>query len=321
MPGTTDEQPNWRRKLPVALEQLAGDPRVASLTATLSRLRPHPASRARARGLRRGCRAPPTGCSCTRTSRFDAGARHPALPGAPRREPCLLLTDPARPPGQHARLRHRRARRDQPRARRAPRASSALRRRLREQRHGPVRSTWCPTTWACWAPTTPGGWTCSRTARHPPTRSYFDIDWQPAERRARRQGAGAGAGRPLRRRAGQRRAGAAVRGRGRQLRVALLRAPLSAESPQLPGAAEARRGAAHGRGGTRRRRQHRRRVRPPAAARRARMPRRSASAHATRSCSRPPGAPRWPAASRGAGHRGGGCRVQHSRRAATRCTR
>ena len=43
LPGTTDEQPNWRRKLPLALEDMAGDARAAALGARLSQLRPRPA--------------------------------------------------------------------------------------------------------------------------------------------------------------------------------------------------------------------------------------------------------------------------------------
>ncbi len=46
MPGTTDQHPNWMRKLPETLEALAGSERVRSLGAALARLRPHPALRA-----------------------------------------------------------------------------------------------------------------------------------------------------------------------------------------------------------------------------------------------------------------------------------
>jgi (1->4)-alpha-D-glucan 1-alpha-D-glucosylmutase len=50
MPGTTDEYPNWRRKLPETLETLAADERLRGLAATLTRIRPRPARRARATG-------------------------------------------------------------------------------------------------------------------------------------------------------------------------------------------------------------------------------------------------------------------------------
>ena len=40
MPGTTDAQPNWRRKLPLGLEDIAADGRFASLARALSALRP-----------------------------------------------------------------------------------------------------------------------------------------------------------------------------------------------------------------------------------------------------------------------------------------
>ena len=76
----------------------------------------------------------------------------------------------ARAPRQHARLRHRRPQRAQSRDRHA-RGLRALRRRAARARHGPDASTSCPTTWACSAPTTRGGWTCSRTARPRPTPS------------------------------------------------------------------------------------------------------------------------------------------------------
>jgi malto-oligosyltrehalose synthase/4-alpha-glucanotransferase len=48
LPGTTDEHPNWRRKLPVALEDMATRPDLESLAGTLARLRPHPARAAAA---------------------------------------------------------------------------------------------------------------------------------------------------------------------------------------------------------------------------------------------------------------------------------
>ena len=52
LPGTTDEHPNWKRKLPVALERIPQDPRFLPLTEALSRARP----RTRAAGKRH---APP----------------------------------------------------------------------------------------------------------------------------------------------------------------------------------------------------------------------------------------------------------------------
>ncbi len=70
MPGTTDAQPNWRRKLPLGLDGIAEDGRFAALGRTLSALRPaRPPARCRSRAPRPAwCRAPPTGCSSTRTS-------------------------------------------------------------------------------------------------------------------------------------------------------------------------------------------------------------------------------------------------------------
>ncbi len=46
MPGTTDEHPNWKRKLPESLEQLAASERIRNVSAVLSKIRPHPALRA-----------------------------------------------------------------------------------------------------------------------------------------------------------------------------------------------------------------------------------------------------------------------------------
>lgn len=45
MPGTTEEHPNWKRKLPEMLEKLATSERVRNLAAVLSKIRPSPALR------------------------------------------------------------------------------------------------------------------------------------------------------------------------------------------------------------------------------------------------------------------------------------
>ncbi len=50
MPGTTDEHPNWCRKIPESLERLAGNPRVTGLAGVLAKLRPHPLPQAGAAG-------------------------------------------------------------------------------------------------------------------------------------------------------------------------------------------------------------------------------------------------------------------------------
>ncbi|WP_238137055.1 malto-oligosyltrehalose synthase [Variovorax sp. JS1663] len=57
MPGTTHEQPNWRRKLPIELEALAEGEALAALGRTLTRLRPH-ARTGRARGASVQARVP-----------------------------------------------------------------------------------------------------------------------------------------------------------------------------------------------------------------------------------------------------------------------
>lgn len=48
LPGTTEEHPNWRRKLPVALDDMASAPGIEALAGTLARLRPHPTREAAA---------------------------------------------------------------------------------------------------------------------------------------------------------------------------------------------------------------------------------------------------------------------------------
>ena len=40
LPGTVNEHPNWQRKLPLGLEALAHDPRIAQLAARLAEIRP-----------------------------------------------------------------------------------------------------------------------------------------------------------------------------------------------------------------------------------------------------------------------------------------
>lgn len=40
LPGTVEEQPNWRRKLPLALEELEHDERFLRVAEELSRIRP-----------------------------------------------------------------------------------------------------------------------------------------------------------------------------------------------------------------------------------------------------------------------------------------
>jgi len=42
LPATVDTQPNWRRKVPLALEHWPDDPRFVALADTLRRERPAP---------------------------------------------------------------------------------------------------------------------------------------------------------------------------------------------------------------------------------------------------------------------------------------
>jgi (1->4)-alpha-D-glucan 1-alpha-D-glucosylmutase len=43
LPGTVDEHPNWRRKLPLSLEAQPGDATLESLCRRVAELRPRPA--------------------------------------------------------------------------------------------------------------------------------------------------------------------------------------------------------------------------------------------------------------------------------------
>ncbi|MDH4189175.1 MAG: malto-oligosyltrehalose synthase [Betaproteobacteria bacterium] len=56
LPGTVDQHPNWRRKLPLAIGAIAEDPRVASCARRLAEIRPHPQRRAPAHAA--GARVP-----------------------------------------------------------------------------------------------------------------------------------------------------------------------------------------------------------------------------------------------------------------------
>ena len=83
LPGTTDEHPNWRRKLPVALEQLGRRRALHALDAHAASVASEPCAGAAARAAaRRSCRcrlqrsrARPTACSCTATSRSPTRPR------------------------------------------------------------------------------------------------------------------------------------------------------------------------------------------------------------------------------------------------------
>ena len=50
LPGTTDEHPNWRRKLPLDLERIADDPRFVAFVDAMAAERPLPQARPRSRG-------------------------------------------------------------------------------------------------------------------------------------------------------------------------------------------------------------------------------------------------------------------------------
>ncbi len=105
LPGTIDEHPNWRRRMPVRAEDLA---------------RP-PAGRAALRRSARGAspcltpaRAPPTACSSAQGVGFAEAAGAGALSGPPGRQPSLRLADLPGAHGLDPRLRPRRSQRARP---------------------------------------------------------------------------------------------------------------------------------------------------------------------------------------------------------------
>ena len=106
LPGTVDQHPNWRRKLPLALERWRADPRVASLQQTMAE-----------RSVPKG--APLVVPVATYRLQFhkDFGFRDaielvPYLAGLGH-QPSLRLAIPESAPRQHARLRRDRPQRGQ----------------------------------------------------------------------------------------------------------------------------------------------------------------------------------------------------------------
>ena len=145
-----DEHPNWRRKLPVPVESWARDERAAAPGAA------HRARRAARARAARGAAGPAASANIPRATyrlqlhgdfTFRDATALRALPRRARRQPRVLLALPARAAGQHARLRHRRPRRAQPRDRHARRTSTPSSPRCTRTAWG-RSSTSCPTTWA-----------------------------------------------------------------------------------------------------------------------------------------------------------------------------
>ena len=127
-PAPSTQHPNWRRKLPLPLEEL--EPRRA-LPRDSTRLLARCARRRSARGARRppasaSARIPRATYRAAAPRRVHLRATRPrSCPTSrARRQPRLLLALPARAARQHARLRHRRPQRAQPRDRHARRTST-----------------------------------------------------------------------------------------------------------------------------------------------------------------------------------------------------
>jgi hypothetical protein len=97
LPGSTDEYPNWRRKLSVTIEQIADNPRACALMSMMSAVRPAPgddlpAGRIADGGLSASLGSPGGTCSGARpspsvpSSGRPTGARRPkAATGSDRR--------------------------------------------------------------------------------------------------------------------------------------------------------------------------------------------------------------------------------------------
>ena len=105
MPGTIDEHPNWRRKLPLSTSELLAEPKVKRLLKAVAAERGLRQPRARKgagdpkappRPRRRG---PAIACSSTRPS-ASRRRRAAALSQRSRHQPCLSLTDPGGPARQ-----------------------------------------------------------------------------------------------------------------------------------------------------------------------------------------------------------------------------
>ena len=226
LPGTVDQHPNWRRKLPLALERWPDDARFVDLVrhACASGARPRTAPRPSPRdALKRSARIPRATYRLQLHRDFTFARRDAtrALSRRAGRQPRLLLAVPAR-----ARRAARTAttssitRRSIPRSARAT-ISSASSAALRAPRHGADPRHRAQPHGRAWAPTTRGGWTCSRTA---PASSVSPTTSTSTGSRPIRDLAGkvlrAGAGRPLRHRARARRAQLALRRRRRRVRGA-----------------------------------------------------------------------------------------------------
>jgi (1->4)-alpha-D-glucan 1-alpha-D-glucosylmutase len=233
LPGTTEEHPNWRRKR--ACRSPHADARARASTSGAPRVRNAHAS---ARGARAACHLSLAVSQGLWLRRRGGGA---ALPGAARRQPCLLFADPACAGGQPARLRHRCARRDQSGARRQ-RGFRPFQRRASPARHGAIAGHGAqPHGCARGGQRLVDG--RARERARVAVRAAFRHRLATGRPRPAWQSPGAGARRALRRRTRQRRAGPGLRGQWRFLCVALSRAPVSDRPAQLCAAARARRGA------------------------------------------------------------------------------
>jgi (1->4)-alpha-D-glucan 1-alpha-D-glucosylmutase len=81
LPGTVDEHPNWRRKLPLGLEAMAHNPRIASLAARLAGIRPAPVVAAPTRTQGRSVAVIPRATYRLQLHKdFDFDAAHAVLP-------------------------------------------------------------------------------------------------------------------------------------------------------------------------------------------------------------------------------------------------
>ena len=179
LPGTIDEHPNWRRKLPLTWKRSADDARARRPQALHARAAGAAARRrADGRPRRRISARARTGCSSTATSRSTTRRSAGALSRTPRREPLSMPRRICGAAGQHARLRHHRPQRAQPGDRHA-RGLRALRRGAAQRTAWDRSSTSCPITWASMG--ADNAWWLDVLENGPasPYADFFDIDWQP----------------------------------------------------------------------------------------------------------------------------------------------
>ena len=210
MPGTVDEHPNWRRRLPIDLAAIiADDARCARPSRPSMPRRPAARAEAPMSAPAAAFRSRPTGCSSTATS--PSPMRRGSFRICTRSASAMSTPRPISRRGRAARTATtsstttRSIRRSARRT--TSRASAAA---LKARGMGQILD-FVPNHMGIGKPTMRGGSTCWNGARPRPTRISSTSTGRASRRELRRQGAAAGARRPVRRGAGAGRAEALLR--------------------------------------------------------------------------------------------------------------